>query len=333
MYEIGYFLYNKPEEIEKYEMPVYNNFYIPALICLILITFARDLFNPALNLVTLFNNPYGLISLTPIAVYTIGMYTKNIDFTPSLFGVIIFCFLLTTIFPFFGKVKFYQGYVCGCTFIPLYLMIVKDGKYNLLIVGAIILTSLIYSQLSDTRTMALRVLLYPTLFIAFSMIKKSTFLKVLLLVIASTCLYIFVTNLTEVLEIYKEITGVKDFDTEDTRAFLYEEVFLDLNPLEVMFGKGFMGTYFSEYFLVLLSSGNDSGDFYERFSVEVGYLQLILKIGFIGYCLYIGPLLYSALKGLFQHYEQPQIFAISVFIITELFLMFIELMQIGRAHV
>ncbi len=137
-------------------------------------------------------------------------------------------------------------------------------------------------------------------------------------------LYQFIANLEDILSLFKNLIGVKSFDDDDTRGFLWSELFGELQGIELIIGRGFLGTYFSEYFLMILIHYNTYADHYDRFSIEVGFLELILKGGFFWYLLYIFPLLYSSLKGIFWHYENKLVFSISIFIFTELLLMYIE---------
>ena len=162
------------------------------------------------------------------------------------------------------------------------------------------------------------------LYVGFSICKKFGTLKLFIILICCFGLYQFISNLEEVLYLFKDIIGVKSFDDDDTRGFLWKEVFGDLNGAEFIFGRGFLGTYFSEYFLMILIHYGTYGDHYERFSVEVGFLQFLLKGGFFWYFLFIAPLLYTSIKGIFWHYRDQLVFSISIFLFTELMLMYIE---------
>lgn len=64
----------------------------------------------------------------------------------------------------------------------------------------------------------------------------------------------------------------------NTRSFLLPEFFGDLlsRPLDIIFGRGAAGTYYSSYFDTW--SVADSAN---RFSIEIGILQLILKGGLV----------------------------------------------------
>ena len=70
-----------------------------------------------------------------------------------------------------------------------------------------------------------------------------------------------------------------DFFT-DTRSFIVDEFFEDLNFKEIIFGKGLNGTYYSPYFFDV--SVEQGGDYYIRSGTEIGTLNLVLKFGLIG---------------------------------------------------
>lgn len=73
----------------------------------------------------------------------------------------------------------------------------------------------------------------------------------------------------------------------DTRTFLFQELFSDMNLTEKIFGRGSLGTYFSPFFehtrryWEWMGRVGWPGDVANRISIEVGYLQMILKGGFI----------------------------------------------------
>jgi len=74
----------------------------------------------------------------------------------------------------------------------------------------------------------------------------------------------------------------------DTRTFLYYEVFQDLKTNDVLlFGKG-------------LNAGYDSPSFhtYRREVVEVGFLQILMKTGIVGFILYFSVLVVAIFKSI-----------------------------------
>ena len=74
----------------------------------------------------------------------------------------------------------------------------------------------------------------------------------------------------------------------DTRTFLYFEVFQDLMANNAfVFGKGIGSGYLSEAF-----------ETYDRSTVEVGFLQILLKTGIIGVLLYLSVIVSAIYKAL-----------------------------------
>jgi hypothetical protein len=308
------------------QIPVFQNIYLPILAIFVLFLLIVDLHNPNLNWITLLNNPFAMLSIGPIFLFFIVANTddEQLDSLLKMFLTISVIFFLVFALPFFGKVKYYQGYICAYSFVPIFFISYIKKKYRWLAWGLIIM-GVYFSQISGYRIIALRIILVFGLYIGFSICKNYPILKFLIIAAAIFCMYTFLANLEDTLYVFKDIIGVKDFDDDDTRGFLYEEVFNELKGAELIFGRGFLGTYFSEYFLMILTRYRDSsGDHYQRFTVEVGFLNLLLKGGFFWYILYIIPLLYTSMVGIFKHYKDPLIYFISIFILAELLLMFIE---------
>ncbi|MGN6646927.1 MAG: hypothetical protein ACTHJT_10405 [Cytophaga sp.] len=323
MYEIFNVYTVSVSGVNSFKMPVFYHFYVPVLFVFISSLLIKDLMNPNLNWVTLLNNPYSLLSVGSIFLFVIGANMEDIMPIYKALQVVLFVFVLVLLLPVFGKVKYYQGYVCANAFIPFFFISLYLKRYVVFCWGLLI-GGLYFSNLSDYRIIAMRILLFVGLYIAFSICKKMNFLKVIVILVACFCLYHFIANLGDILFLFKDIIGVKSFDDVDTRGFLWTEVFGDLQGSEFIFGKGFLGTYFSEYFLMILIHFQTYADHYERFSVEVGFLQLLLKGGFFWYFLYIAPIFYAFIKGIFWNGNNRMVLFISTFLFTELLLMFIE---------
>ena len=113
---------------------------------------------------------------------------------------------------------------------------------------------------------------------------------------------------------FRSIIHFKNFDDEDTRTFLYNELFADMNTRDLILGRGFQGNYFSPYFLWQQTRNHDfSGDFSYRFSVEVGFLECLLKGGFVFFFLYITPLVSACYRGLFSRHNNRVVFLIATY--------------------
>jgi hypothetical protein len=323
LWEIIKYYYQSRISMNSFKMPAFYNIYLPLLLAFTIISLSKDFVNPNLKLITLFNNPFSLLSVCPILIFIVGVNTDDIYpiFKVLLFSIITF--VLVASLPIFGKLKYYQGYISAYAFVPFFFISNSLKKYQPL-AWILLFVGLFFSNLSDYRIIALRILLFMGLYLGFSLCKRFGFLKLLIILTCCFGLYQFLTNLEDILYAFKDIIGVKSFDDDDTRGFLWAEVFSELNGLEYIFGRGFLGTYFSEYFLMILIHYNTLADHYERFSVEVGFLELILKGGFFWYILFITPILYSSIKGIFWHYNNKLVFSISIFLFTELLLMYIE---------
>jgi hypothetical protein len=100
-------------------------------------------------------------------------------------------------------------------------------------------------------------------------------------------------------EIYNRLSKNKEVTT-DTRTFLYVEQFADTSEMERIFGRGAMGTYYSEYFEIWNQMGLSKGDSSTRWTNEVGYLHIILKGGYIMAILYLSILIPAAFLGIFK---------------------------------
>lgn len=87
--------------------------------------------------------------------------------------------------------------------------------------------------------------------------------------------------------------------TADTRTFLFVELFQDMSEYDALVGRGALGTYFSPYFAFTARLGL-SGDSPNRVINEVGYLEMILKGGYIMVALYLLVLIPAAYLGIFR---------------------------------
>lgn len=84
----------------------------------------------------------------------------------------------------------------------------------------------------------------------------------------------------------------------DTRTFLFVELVSNLSSLEMWFGRGASGSYFSGFFLNDALNGQ-AGDYFDRQLVEVGLLHYLLKGGLMMVLLYFLASLIAAWKCFF----------------------------------
>lgn len=298
-------------------------FYYYILFFFIGINLISDSINPAFNFITLLNNPNGLMMLVPIFAFEVGLFTQNITKLNKLFLWISIAFFIICILPLKPRLKYYEGNTCAYAILPLCIFYFTKKKYLIYCIG-LIMGLIVFSFFSDIRTIFLRVILFFALLISLSVVKKSTTAKAFILFAVAIVIYQALANFQFYLDLFASVMHLKQFDADDTRSFLYTELFQDLNSKQLFIGKGFLGTYFSPYFLMIQQSGDTSGDTFTRFTSEVGFLQLLLKGGFTLFILYTFPLLYAAIKGIFMGYNNKLVFMLSIFIINEIFLIFFE---------
>ncbi|WP_223032319.1 hypothetical protein [Hanstruepera marina] len=93
---------------------------------------------------------------------------------------------------------------------------------------------------------------------------------------------------------------------QDTRVFLYNELFENLNTFEKITGRGSLGTYYSyfmehtKHYTVNVLNYEWWGDSSTRITIEVGYLQMILKGGLILFILTAYFMLKASYLGIFK---------------------------------
>jgi hypothetical protein len=324
LWQLYLFYFNRPTEETDLPMPAWYKPWSWGVLIFTVYSLFVDVRNPNFSLVTELNHPLAALLIVPLAAFRVGYQMDDEKkFVKFLLGVgILFCFFFVV--PIQGKNIYTQGLACCYVVVPLAIYSIVYKKYRLFVLLLIALT-VVFSQQSQSRTILLRIMLFFGLLVAMSFVKKWRPLKFLVILGTAFFVFEFLTNLEAFLEIFKGFIHVKNFDDEDTRTFLYNEVFSDLNTKDLLIGRGFQGTYFSPYFLWQMSSNHDfTGDFYYRFSVEVGFLECLLKGGFIFLVLYVTPLISAVYKGLFVRHTSKTAFFISIYILTEVLILFVE---------
>jgi hypothetical protein len=98
----------------------------------------------------------------------------------------------------------------------------------------------------------------------------------------------------------------KIIDFKDSRTFLFNELFDDFNTFEFYFGRGSLGTYYSPFFSKVLRYFEHIGEYWfaldnpTRITVEVGYLQMILKGGMVLLLLNFSIMIFSVYLAIFK---------------------------------
>ncbi len=170
----------------------------------------------------------------------------------------------------------------------------KTGRklYILILTVALIVIQILF----DNRMVAIRLLVVSLGLLTFLVIPflKNRVLRFTILSGSIVFIYLLSFHFEGTFQFFTTYLENISIDTTDTRTFLYTEFFDDFKGLQWLGGKGYMGSYFSQWFY---EWQGDDGDHFQRFSIEIGALEILLKGGLlllipfyalvIG-CLYLG---------------------------------------------
>jgi len=248
------------------------------------ITSLRDLtFNN--KLLTLFGNPYAAFAWLVPVVFIYAHDPENLlvlnKISITLIKIATFASpVLLLVDKDLGVSSLY--WLTCLYFVPFFTWkYQKSADKKWIIIGVILF--LVYSYLDSVRTGFVQVAMHGLCFgllTVLGLMGKGVMgkLKALLLVVTSVVL--FITLMYKMDDI---MASFSQQDKTDTRSFLYVEVFEDLTKTEELtFGKGPLGKYYSDYFFNLQKNAPaENGDAADRLTVEVGFLEMLLKGGWV----------------------------------------------------
>lgn len=178
--------------------------------------------------------------------------------------------------------------------------------------------------ITDIRSGIIRILLCLIVFLLTQLNFKKVYMYFAIFMIAFPIygLYHGISSgknvLSEILSFTSSEFGGSEDLTDDTRTFLYAELLSDLKETDkLFFGKGPMGTYYSEYFY------NNEGDNYIRHDVEVGVLSYLLRGGIV-YLLLIFIFIVFAIYNGIKFSNSRYIISLALMLSTFLLYSFIE---------
>ncbi len=234
--------------------------------------------------------------MSPLAVvfgFNIFNWIMIFDFisTLSLIGSI-----LTLGSPFYSM-NFIFGISKDMVFLPiLFMTSMYHNKRNKRIAYITLLAFIINSIFSGQRA-NLGLILMIISFMIFEFYRQKEVGMYKKISVLFGILIFMMLLLSQVDKMIEKVEGDEDAQT-DTRTFLFVELFADLEPYQLIIGKGASGTYYSPYFEYTRRHGL-GGDNPNRMANEVGYLQMILKGGIIMMALHLLILLPAAYLGIF----------------------------------
>lgn len=289
--------------IKNEEETFYIHQYFKLLLFLLFIwsgfTIFRSVSSSSIDLISLFGHYLmGWAWITPLAIvfgYNIFNWIEIFNFLGKLLLVGI---LLTIIFiPLTGD-SYSFGIVEWLQFFPVILLTYSFQKpmYKKIVLLALI-SFLIVSFVNSQRINIIYIAITFS-FVIIELLKSQSFNRGYKIILLSISLISILFLSIEVSNIYKTTMNNKDLST-DTRTFLVVELFKDMSKSELLIGRGALGTYYSPYFAYTQKHGL-GGDSSTRIVSEVGYLQMVLKGGYIMTLLYIMILLPAMYLGIFK---------------------------------
>lgn len=280
-----------------------------AVIFLNITSIIRSFFQSNVSLLTNFGNVYNALALLVPCAFAFGVRLSSLIFFNSigikllLLGNIAFIFCLLTGVDERTTANLLIS-LCGSSIFLLGTLYVQKTLPKLLIIFSGLSIFSYIGFIVESRAAIIRMpLLLINLYVSRSinLIPKIFFQGFFLLALVAPLYYVvdiyagnsIFTNLSYDLE--KSSTEDGYFSLTDTRTFLYNEVYDDLTgDQQLIFGKGSGGTYFSTYFF------SAEGDIANRFTVEVGFLALLLKTGIVGAGLTLAAIYLAAYLALFR---------------------------------
>lgn len=263
-----------------------------------------------------FSNYMGL-ALFPVLFFIVGV---NINYFFSVNRILsIYFFLATFISLFFINYVELQHFLL----LPIFYMILTiplrsfRGRLTILLISIIVV---IFSF--TNRAEILRISMSYLIIAAFYVLSHARVSKKLLYPI------VFIILMIPVVSLYLGFKGQSVFQVlsgedarqysqldpyADTRTFLYYEVFQDLKMNDAfLLGKGMNAGYYSESF-----------ESFSRPVVEVGFLQMLLKTGLVGFFLYIIVIISSIVRALGRS-NNSFVKSLGVLLASYILMLFIE---------
>jgi hypothetical protein len=122
---------------------------------------------------------------------------------------------------------------------------------------------------------------------------------------------------------------LKNVNNIDSRTFLFVDFFTDFKIEDFYTGRGFLGTYFSPYFQ---EWQGDFGDSFNRFTIEIGFLQMLLKGGFVLVITTVVIFIRAIYLGFIRSNPGSVNFMLSVWLLIEFTMLSIENVPCFNIH-
>jgi hypothetical protein len=263
-------------------------------------------------------SPYAGLSLFPMLFFIVGVNLKYFYF----FNRMIFIYCLVIFVLSLPLISYFE--LQYFLLMPLFYIIVtfpmqttRDKILTFVLAVVVVITS------TTNRAGVFRISISYMIIILFYMVLKMKINKRLITVVVFLALiipfYLIYLGVSGK-DVFKMVLGENKLEgygqeniRSDTRTFLYVDVFRDLKINKAFaFGKGINGGYASEDF-----------ETFNRVAIEVGFLQIILKTGILGFLLY-SSLIISAIYNALNNSSNYFIKYLGLLLCGYFFMLFIE---------
>lgn len=264
-------------------------------------------------------DPYIGLSLFPALFFIVGI---NINYFSTINKMLlIYCVLVWVFSLFFINYSELQVFLL----MPIFYIIVtypmqssRNRILTLIISVTIVVTSL------ANRAGVLRILISYLIVVIYYIVLKikisKKLINILMFCILISPFYFLYLGINRK-NVFEVVLGTNNaeggFGPEnlkaDTRTFLYTDVFQDMNMNKAfIFGKGINAGY-----------ATDSFETFNRTVVEVGFLQILLKSGIVGFLLYMALIVSAIFKALNRSESQFMKY-LGVLLLSYVLMLFIE---------
>ncbi|MCB0383236.1 MAG: hypothetical protein KDD05_08040 [Psychroserpens sp.] len=304
---ILFIAYRNRSLLHELSKPIRTTFYL--LFFWGLITIARGFSLSLQDWVTNFGNVYmGLAWVVPV-VLILGIKIENwrpvLKAVQFMFGLMLFSTLFLLHYNAMpGKLKTEWTWLLR----PInFLTLIGMSRYNSLGKFVVYLCFILYIIVAIFTEQRIEFIFLSLVFF-FLFIMKLKHIKIRKTVIRYIILGFILLMILVFTYGYENISLLinKLIEFDDSRTFLFTELLADLNSTEKIFGRGSLGTYYSPFFNKVLRYFELIGEYWfalddpVRITIEVGYLQMILKGGFLLLILNFGLMLTSVYLAIFK---------------------------------
>lgn len=295
---------------------------------MVVIIFFTSMKFTQIDLITLFFHPLAF-SAYVLGVVALLVNKNSVEFLITISWKISNILPIITIF----DIVIFQSPILlpGCyTFLFFDFLFSNNFKRKLYLICCI-LGSIVLFALYDYRSGIIISGLFLFTIVGSKLFKiiNLRFLRILFLIASVTAVNLVFFNFTEFYEYALSFGTSKSVSTTDTRSFLFIEFFDDVKGFDLYFGRGYLGTYFSPYFKEWEGEG---GDFFNRFGVEVGFLQIILKGGVLLLLSMVSVFIVGIYKGFVRYKYNSIQFMLSFWLLIEFAMLTIENIPAFSVH-